>query len=269
MRYTINMYRRLVAVVIRGQMQYRISFLMDVLATGLIAFFEFGSLALVLQRFDNIAGWTLFEVAFLYGSVELSFGMMDLIFSGFDPKFFGRQVRMGSFDQLLLRPINITLQVLTLDVAMRRLGRITVGAFIFATAISQLNIVWSLPKLLLTVTMLISMVLFFGGLFIIGATISFWTINSIEAMNVLTYGGSFVTSHPMHIYQPWLRRFFTFVVPVIFLNYFPALYILEKPDPFNMPLWTPLLSPVAGVGMLAVALAFWRFGIRHYQSTGT
>jgi ABC-2 type transport system permease protein len=269
MRRTFSIYWRLISVNIRGQMQYRVSFLMDAIATGLSAVFEFGALALVLQRFNNIAGWTLPEVAFLYGSVEIAFGTMDLVFSGFDPKFFGRQVRLGSFDQILLRPINVTVQVLTLDIAMRRLGRISVGTVIFATAVYQLNIGWTLPKLGLTAVMLISMVLFFGGLFIIGATISFWTVNSIEAMNVLTYGGSFVTSHPMHIYQPWLRRFFTFVVPVIFLNYFPALYILEKPDPFNMPVWTPLLSPVAGLFMLSLALAFWRFGIRHYQSTGT
>ncbi len=113
------------------------------------------------------------------------------------------------------------------------------------------------------------MVLFFGGLFIIGATYTFWTVESIEAINILTYGGSFLISHPMHIYQDWMRHFFTFVVPAIFLNFYPTLYFLDKPDPLNFPPYAPFLSPVAGLVMFGVGMAFWRFGRRHYQSTGT
>jgi ABC-2 type transport system permease protein len=268
-KHTLRIYWRLLGVLLRSQMQYRTSFLLDVMGTGMIVLLEFGSLALVLQKFNNIQGWTLYEVAFLYGTVDTGFGLMDMVFSGFDPSFFGRHVRQGTFDQLLLRPINITVQVLGLDFTLRRLGKIVMGIVIWLTAVANLHIAWTWPKLLLVPTMILAMTAFFGGLFIIGATITFWTVASFEIMNTLTYGGSYVISHPMHIYQTWLRRFFTFIVPLIFLNYFPTLYILDKPDPFNFPAWTPLLSPIVGVLMLLAALAFWRFGIQHYQSTGS
>jgi ABC-2 type transport system permease protein len=83
-----------------------------------------------------------------------------------------------------------------------------------------------------------------------------------------TWGGEMM-SYPFHIYPPWLTRFFTYLVPAIFLLYYPALYILRKPDPFGMPWFAPYLAPVVGLGMLALGNAFWRFGLRHYQSTGT
>jgi ABC-2 type transport system permease protein len=73
----------------------------------------------------------------------------------------------------------------------------------------------------------------------------------------------------MHIYGRGLRYFFTCVIPAIFLNYYPTLYFLDKPDPLGMPACAPFLSPVVGFGTLALALAFWRFGVRHYTSTGT
>jgi ABC-2 type transport system permease protein len=73
----------------------------------------------------------------------------------------------------------------------------------------------------------------------------------------------------MHIYGDWMRRFFTYIVPAIFLNYYPALYFLDKPDPFNFPFFAPFLSPLVGLMFLGTALAFWRFGRKHYQSTGT
>jgi ABC-2 type transport system permease protein len=76
-------------------------------------------------------------------------------------------------------------------------------------------------------------------------------------------------AYPMNIYNRWMRRFFTYLIPAIFLNYYPALYFLGKPDPLHMPTWAPFLCPLVGIGTLVASLAFWRFGIRHYASTGT
>ncbi|MBL6983423.1 MAG: ABC-2 family transporter protein [Anaerolineales bacterium] len=269
MLQTLQLYRRLIGVQIRSQMQYRLSFFVEIAGTGLIALLEYASLALVFARFETLKGWTLGQVAFIFGLAELSFGVMDLFFSGFDPGYFGQFVRRGRFDQLLLRPINITLQVLGSKFMLRRIGKIAVGVGIVVSAVGMNPIDWTPLKVLLTGTVVVSQVAFFGGLFIIGATISFWTVESIEAINIFTYGGSMMISHPMHIFPTILRNFFTFIVPAIFLNYYPALYILELPDPFNMPAFAPFLAPLAGLWMLFMALVIWRFGIRHYQSTGT
>ena len=267
--HTFSMYRRLIGVQIRSQLQYRTQFALDVVATVLTVFLEFSALALVFERFDNIAGWTLPEVAFLYGSVEIAFGIMDLIFSGFDPQDFGQEIRRGSFDQILLRPVPVTAQVLGREFVLRRLGKVAVGCAVFGTALVLNDVAWTPTKLAYLPLMILGMVGFFGGLFVIGSTITFWTVESIEAMNILTYGGSFMISHPMSIYGVWMRRFFTYAVPAIFLNYYPALYLLDKPDPFGFPTVAPFLSPLVGLLFLGASLRFWRFGIRHYQSTGT
>lgn len=265
----LNLYGRLIAVQVRSQLQYRASFLMDTFTTGFSVLISFLTIALIFQRFNNIGGWSLPEVAFLYGMVEMAFGIMDMLFSGFDPDNFSVQVQRGAFDQLLLRPIDITLQVLGSQFIVRRLGRIAQGAAILFIAVAALNLHWTLAKWLYLPVVLASLVCFFGGLFIIGATSTFWTVERIEAINIFTYGGSEMMSYPMHIYQDWMRRFFTYVVPAIFLNYAPALYLLGKPDPLGLPAFAPFLAPVAGGSVLVAALLFWRFGIRHYQSTGT
>ncbi|HSH04631.1 MAG TPA: ABC-2 family transporter protein [Anaerolineae bacterium] len=269
MRHNITLYLRLLQVQLHSQLQYRFSFLLELLATMLTSIFEFGALALVLQRFETIQGWTVGEVAFLYGLVELSFGIMDMIFSGFDPPDFGQTVRKGTFDQLLLRPINITMQVLGSRFIIRRFGKIISGTIIFIYALNHTNIIWTPFKISYIPVIVISMVAFFGGLFIIGSTITFWTVDSIEFINIFTYGGSFLISHPMHIYNRWLRHIFTYLVPAIFLVYYPALLILDKPDPLGFPSFAPYLAPPAGFSVLLVAYLFWGFGIRHYQSTGS
>ncbi|MCB0034488.1 MAG: ABC-2 family transporter protein, partial [Anaerolineales bacterium] len=266
MRHSLTIYWRLLGVQLRSQMQYRLSFWMKVGSASLTVFFEFAAVALVLERFGNISGWTIGEVAVLYGLVEIAFGWMDMIFSGFDPPRFGRHIRQGGFDQMLLRPVNITIQVFGSGMELRRLAKVAMGILILSYGLGQVTIIWTATKILLAAVSVVSMFCFFGGLFIIGSTITFWTVESIEAINILTYGGSQLIQYPMHIYQRWMRDLFTFVVPAIFLNYFPVLYLLDKSDPLNFPAFAPFASPLVGLGMLLVALAFWQFGIKHYQS---
>ncbi|MCC6458116.1 MAG: ABC-2 family transporter protein [Caldilineaceae bacterium] len=267
--YNLALYLRLISIQIRSQLQYPASFWLDVAGTGISLATFFVSLALILQRFGNLGGWRLGEIAFLFGLLEASFGVMDMIFAGFDPSNFGRGVRRGTFDQLLLRPVNITLQVLGDEFVLRRIGRIAQGIVIFIIALNLTHIHWTLGKVIYLPFVVLGIVTFFGGLFIIGSTITFWTVESIEVMNIFTYGSSEMISYPMHIYPDWLRSFFTFILPAALLNYYPALYFLDKPDPLGMPIAMRFLSPLAGLLVLLVSLIIWRFGIRHYQSTGT
>jgi ABC-2 type transport system permease protein len=269
MKRNIFFYFNLVAIQIRSQMQYRVSFLLELFSTAFTNGVFFLALALVLQRFNTVSGWTLGEVAFLAGLVEMSFATMDLIFGGFDPDLFSPMVRLGVFDQLLLRPLNITLQVLGSRFLLRRTGRILEGAVIFILGLMMTNVHWTAFKLLYLPFVFVSQVFAFGALFIMGSTLVFWTIQPVEAVNIVTYGGNEMMTYPMNIYPQWMQRFFTFIIPFIFLNYYPALYFLDKPDPLNFPVFAPFMAPVAAAALFLVALRLWRVGINHYQGAGS
>lgn len=265
----VRLYLRLISVQIRSQMQYRTGFFLEFVSTAVISAMVFITFAFVIERFGNIAGWSLGEVGFLYGLIEFSFGLMDMLFSGFDPQNFGRQVRLGRLDQVLLRPVNVTLQIFGSEFIMRRLGRIVQGLVILIVAEGMIEVQWTANKLLFMPVIVISQVLFFGGLFVIGATITFWTYESIEVMNVFTYGGAEMMSYPMSIYPGWMRKFFTYILPAIFINYYPALFILDKSDPLGMPKSLAFLAPLVGLAIFGASLVFWKRGLKQYQSTGT
>jgi ABC-2 type transport system permease protein len=249
MQWHLDMYRRLLAVQLRSQLQYRTSFMLAALSSALISATEFAAPMLVLQQFgNNIGGWTMGELALLYGMIDTAYALTDLFFGGFDPDYFSLLIQRGTLDQLLLRPTNITLQILGSEFRLRRFGRLAQGGVILIVAFGQ--------------------VAFLGSLFIIGSTTTFWTVQRVEVINVFVSGGRVAMYYPMHIYTKWVRRIFT-IVPVIFLNYYPALYLLGKPDPLNMPAMAPFLAPIVGFGLLAAALGFWQLGLRHYASTGT
>ena len=121
--YSIKILWLLLKTQIRSQTQYRLSFLADVFTTAIFSSIYFLAFALILQRFETVAGWTLGEIAFLVGMMETSFAFMDLLFSGFDPDSFSPMVRMGSLDQFMVRPVSLTIQVLGSRLILRRMGR--------------------------------------------------------------------------------------------------------------------------------------------------
>jgi ABC-2 type transport system permease protein len=131
------------------------------------------------------------------------------------------------------------------------------------------SLVWTPAKVLYLAISLVSGAGIFIGVFIIGSVLCFWTIQSNELINIFTHGGSMMVSYPVSIFEDWMRRFFMFVVPLAFVSYFPALHVLARPDPLGLPTWLQLASPAVAVVFLLVAGMAWRFGVAHYQSTGS
>jgi viologen exporter family transport system permease protein len=112
-------------------------------------------------------------------------------------------------------------------------------------------------------------VCFFFGLMVIQAMLAFWTTETLEVMNTLTYGGVESAQYPLAIYHAAFRRFFTFVVPLACISYFPIVGVLGIADPLGSPWWFQYLSPVCGILFLSLCLLLWQCGVKHYTSTGS
>jgi ABC-2 type transport system permease protein len=263
----LHLYFRYLGVSIRGQMQYRASFVLSVLGQFFITGIEFLGVWALFDRFGTLETWTLPEVALFYGVVNVSFAIADALSTGFDQ--FATYVKTGVFDRLLVRPRSTVLQLAGVELALRRIGRLSQGLLILGWASFSLDVVWTPGSIGLLLFSLVGGACLFFGLFVVQATICFFTTESLELMNTMTYGGVESAQYPIAIYAPWFRRFFTFVVPLACVSYFPILAILERPDPLGTPFWFQCASPAAGLLFLAAAILAWRFGVRRYTSTGS
>jgi ABC-2 type transport system permease protein len=112
-------------------------------------------------------------------------------------------------------------------------------------------------------------VVIYGSVWVAGATLAFWTTEGGEFTNAFTYGGNFLTQYPINIYSAWARRFLAYAIPMAFVCYFPALYILGKPDALGLPSFLRFASPLVAAVTAVVAGAIWRLAVRHYRSTGS
>ncbi len=266
--YDVLLYRRLIALQIRAQLQYKINIFVDITTYLAVTALEFGALLLYFGPFPSLLGWNIGEVALLAAIMSIGFGLAELTGAGIDN--FSDTIRRGEFDRVLLRPVGAFTQVIGSDFRLRRFGRITQGIIAFIIALRLLpDLHWTAAKLLILPLSIVSGALIFLSILLLGATLCFWTVETTELTNILTYGGREMLSYPITIYSQTLQRFFVFVVPLAFGSYVPTCYILGRPLPFSIPSSVVFGVPLIALVFALVAGMIWSFGVHRYQSTGS
>ncbi len=263
----IRLYGAYAAQSFKSQLEYRASLFLQMLGQFLINIIEFSALWTLFDRFGNLKGWTLEEAAFCYGLVGIIFALADFLTRGLD--IAGDLIRSGEFDRFLLRPRSVFLQLLGYELSLKRMGRFAQGAFIFLWALSRLSLEWSTGKILLILYTIPCGIAFFMGLMTIQAALSIKSVQSLEFMNVLTYGGVQTAQYPLSIYRNLFRRFFTFAVPLGCVTYYPSLIVLGKSD--SLVSWAGFgwISPLAGLAFLGLSLMLFKRALSWYVSTGS
>jgi ABC-2 type transport system permease protein len=263
----LRLYGRYAALSIRGQLQYRASFVMNSLGAFLVTGIDFFAIWAMFDRFGQIRGWALPEIALFYGMISVSFAVCDGIGRGFDT--FSATVKDGGFDRVLVRPRSTVLQLLGQEVTLRRIGRLVQGGLVLGYAAWGGTIDWTPARAVLLVAAIAGGTCVFLGLLVLQATSAFWTVEGLEVWNAFTYGGVMMSQYPLAIYRPWFRKLFTFAIPVGCINYLPGVAILGRADPLGAPAMAHWLAVFAGPVFLILCLQVWRFGVRHYCSSGS
>ena len=266
MAEAVLLWRRLVGAQVRAQLQYRTSFALELAGTFWIAFIDFLVILAIFHNVHRLNTWNVHEVALLYALSAITFAVTDLLIGHLDQ--FPQKIRDGNFDILLVRPRGTLLQVIASDFAVRRVARVFQGVIVLVYALSGLTIHWTAGKIAMLVLAVPTGIVIFASVWIVGACLAFWTTDGGEFTNAFTYGGNFMAQYPIDIYASWLRRLLGFVIPLAFVCYFPALYVLDKRDPLGLPHWLEFASPAVALVAALVAGSIWRSAVRHYRSAG-
>ena len=266
-REGLRAYGMIAGMWIRSSMTYRASFVITVVGNLLVTGLDFATILLMFSQVDSLGGWSLPEVAFLYGLSATAFGISDLVLGSMD--VLGARIRDGSFDTLLVRPAPVLAQIGADHFALRRLGRITQGLLVLVWALFRLDVAWTPVDVVLLPVAVLSGAALFCAVFVAGGAFQFWAGDASELQNSVTYGGNTMLQYPPGIFARDLVRGVTFVVPLAFVNWLPALHILGRPDPLGLPGWVDFASPPVALLCCVLAAAAWRMGLRSYRSTGS
>ena len=267
MAATLRPYASLVAAQVRSQASYRTSFIIDLVANGVVLFADLTVVFVLFRITPSLGGFAVVEVLLMFGLASVAFSVADLAVGSIER--IRHYVRTGLLDAILVRPLGALVQLVAMDFAPRRTGRVLSSAVLLVTAAWLAPIDWTPGRTVLLLVAPTAGVVFFGAIFVATATIAFWWIESGELANSVTYGGRDFTSYPITVYSGWFRRLFAYGLGFGFVAYYPALTLLGRADPLGLPTWMGWICPAVAVVAAAAAAAVWRVGVRHYRSTGS
>lgn len=263
---TFGMVRALYGSRLRSQASFRLSFLADLGGQALIVAVEFLELWVILSQVGVLGGMTLPQVAVVYGLGALAFGIADLLLGEVDG--LSPMIRSGKLETLLVRPVPMLLQISSLDLSLRRLGRILVGLAMYVVALGLAGFSPTPTLLLLAVLAPLAGAGIFSALLTMAGAMQFWLIEGREFANAFTYGGNYVATTPGAVFALPMRAFFTFVIPATLVAYAPTLTLLHLPGPALIPGWAGWMGLPTAILAWVLAALLWRAGIRHYTGAG-
>lgn len=258
----IALYLHYISITIRSSMQYKMSFFLIVAGRFLVSINGILGVFFIFNRFHQVKGYTLGEVMLCFSIVQMGFSLAECLAGGFAS--FPSTVRRGEFDRLLLRPRSAILQLLGSKFEISRIGMIlqAVGMFIYGIAVSPVE--WTLSRCVTVVIMLLGGTLLFSGIFLLEAAFCFFTLEGLEAFNILSYGAKEHGKYPIDIYGRGMMKFCTYVIPYTLIQYYPLQYMLGRTN--NMRY---IIYPLGAVLFFLFAYVIWRIGMKLYQSAGS
>lgn len=248
-------------------LEYRANFIMWFCFTIVYHGTALAALWVTLRQFPSMNGWDFKEMAFLYALWMLAHEFHNTFF--FTVVNVPDYVREGRFDRFLVRPQDALFQTLTVPSQIFPDGlMLAIGYFVIATQYSGVRVDWAFIAF-------VPFVVLGGALIDLGislavATASFWFVRVDTLRWVIMSLEQEFTRYPISIYTRGVRIILSFVFPFAFMNYFPATFLLHKAETgLSLSPQIGLLTPLVGLGWLAVSYGFWRIGLLHYQGTGS
>jgi len=107
-----------------------------------------------------------------------------------------------------------------------------------------------------------------GGIMVLISAIAFWTTRSERVFWVVMFPLRNAINYPLAIFPRVIQMIVTFILPFAFVNYLPALILLNKADS-AFPPFIGSLSFFVGIVFFWIAFQVWLKGVDKYNSTGS
>ena len=215
------------------------------------------------SQIPEINGWTVWEIAVLYGLALTPKGLTELLCDG--PWMLRATVNTGEFDRLLVRPVSPALQAATKIASIHGLGQLTLGIVAITLGASRAGLDWSPWKVLFLIGTITSGFVMICAINFLVNMVGFWEPSAQSALPTMYTMLIDFAKFPLEIYSLVIRILVTVVAPFAFLSYFPGLILLDKETPWR---WPGFASPVATAIVVLITAWLWRKALARYQGVG-
>jgi ABC-2 type transport system permease protein len=259
-------YLRLISTFIKVNLQISLAYRSDAVVEILLDLIWLGwellSLQIIFSNTTSLAGWGQGELIALLGVLMMvNTFMAALIWP--NTEYFNSAVRDGSFDYLLLQPINSLFLVTFSRITIWRLADLLIAAGLIISGIKMAGDIIAPLNILTFILLATSGALVIYSLWIVLIAFTFWFTkfdNNVTILQALTDTGRY----PATVYPWWLRVIVTFVIPIALATTIPIQALRGE-------LSSEKILIFLGVSLASLLLSsqVWRFGVKHYSGASS
>lgn len=262
--HALRIYGRLSLLTLRSHLEYELDFWIGMVGFALTHVTTILFVRAIFTRVPQLAGWTLWEVIFLHALVTTPHGLVVLFGNG--QWALRGLVYSGRFDQLLVRPYPLVLQVLSQQSSINGAGVFLLGAVLLQRSAAELGLSWDPLKLLVLFLTIANSAVIFAALSYAANCIAFWEPGADATFPNMIRDGMEFAKFPVSLYGRIVQFLLTFLLPFAFVSYLPGALLLGRT---TVPLITGLLIPLSGLAATAVAYLIWQTALHRYQGTAS
>jgi ABC-2 type transport system permease protein len=265
--HTMRVVRRATALNLRARAQYRADFVLSVLfgiawQTATLAF-----VATLLGRFTGGLGDVPSAgVVLIVGMRLLGHALYVLCFSSLN--WLAQMVDEGRIDGFRLRPLPVFTQVLLYQANVNAFGDLVAGASALVVGISLAPVHWTAGAVAYLVGALVGGTLLESAIQVAVSSMllrspSTRSIGSWIDQVMVTFG-----NYPLSILPNVVQGLLTWVFPLAFVAYFPAMVLLGLAPTTGPMAVVERCAPLLGPVVFVLAVAVWNRSMRTYQTAG-
>jgi ABC-2 type transport system permease protein len=243
-------------------LEYRTNFIANIFMSVFWLVWAMVGVGVFFLHADKMGDWSYPEVLMVVALFTLFNGIMEALFR---PNVGAviEQVRDGTFDFVLTKPVNSQFIASLRNLVMWRLVDVLIGIFLIVYALGQLHITPSLVQIAFFVVMILSGMVIVYSIWLIMVSLAFWFVK-IDNITELFYAFYEAGRYPVTIYRGVVRTLLTFIVPIAFVTTFPASALLGRID---TP--TTVLSFGMAIALFIISSRFWNYAVNHYSSASS
>lgn len=214
----------------------------------------------VYSKSSGFPGWTFWEFILLQGCLLFVWGIYDSFIAGIVGTV-SSNIEIGTFDKVLTKPVNPLVNLFCESQTTEGYSSLLLAPLIVVLALSKLNI-FNAAHLLQGLLVLVLAILFMLAITISIAASAFFTVRTSGIRFILGLLWDY-TKYPTDIFGKKAFWFFSFILPIATVSFYPASAILGRVSSL-----TVVYVTVAVILFFAASLLFWNYAIRKYSSAG-
>jgi ABC-2 type transport system permease protein len=258
----VRLYVLIASQYVKARMSYRADFIISSFGMVFAILPGFLGLLVIFNNIPRLAGWSLPELALIYGFSLLACAPLQLFFDHIWELRW--QVQSGKFIKYYFRPLNMMFYYMSETVDLKGLSQLVMGIAFVAWASIQIGIDWTAARIFGFASLLLCGSLVMIGLMVLAASTSFWIVNSFSILMLVSRFRDYAR-YPMSIFNGLFRFIFTAVIPIGFVGFYPIQWVL-RPDAGVI---VPYFAPLVGFGLFFLSYVVWTRGTRSWSGTGT